>query len=34
MKKSVVLGMAIGFIGAAKLIQKNKHIAKFLTKNN
>lgn len=29
-----MIGMAIGIVGAAKLIQKNKHVAKWLMKNN
>ena len=33
-KKGVLLGLALGAVGTVTLIQKNKHIAKFLTKNS
>ena len=34
MKKSVIIGMALGIAGTAAIIHKNKHIAKWLMKRN
>ncbi len=33
MKKGLIIGMALGVVGTVTAIQKNKHIAKMVTKS-